>query len=109
MSSSTLLLVLLAFAFGLWLGFDPEAHAATEAAWQEFKTAVREFANQNGTTTDETSEAPLIPNTGADPAPGEDPGSNEILDQISVFLNEFWESVKTLWRDLMERTARETA
>jgi hypothetical protein len=109
MSSSTLLLVLLAFAFGLWLGFDPEAHAATEEAWQAFKTEVREFANQNQTSSDETSDEPLIPITGEDPAPSEGSESNEILDQISVFLNELWESVKTLWRDLMQRATSETA
>lgn len=109
MSSSTLLLVLLAFAFGLWLGFDPEAHAATEDAWQDFKTAVTEFANQDQASTDETSEAPFIPNTGEEPAPGEDPGSNETLDQVSAFLRSLWESIKTLWRDMMEQLPRETA
>jgi len=108
MSSSTLLLVLLAFAFGLWLGFDPEAHAATEEAWQDFKTAVTEFANQ--TSTDETSNAPLIPNTGEDPGPNDNPGSdNNATDQVSVFLRDLWESVKTLWRDLMEQMPKKAA
>ena len=109
MSRSALLLVLLAFAFGLWLGFDPEAHAATEDAWQDFKTAVTEFANQNQTSPDETSETPLIPNTGEEPAPGENPGSNETLDQVSAFLRDLWESIKTLWQDMMKQLPKESA
>jgi len=109
MSSSTLLLVLLAFALGLWLGFDPEAHAATEDAWQDFKTSVREFTDQSQRSTDERADLPFIPNTGKDRTPDEDAGANQLLDQISAVLTELWESIKTLWSDLVERTARETA
>lgn len=101
---SSLLLVILAFAFGLWLGFNPEAHAKTEQTWKDVKTAFTEFVVK--TSKDMNTPKPVTsPNTSA-PArdkasnPDQSSKSNHILDQISVALRDLWEALKTLWKDL---------
>jgi hypothetical protein len=104
MYRSNLLLVLLAFAFGLWLGFNPEAHAATLHTWQDFKASVTKLANQTSTdkTHQNTPNTPLIPNT------GKNPKSNNITDQLSKALNDLWVAVKNLWNDLMKQLSKKT-
>ena len=96
MTRSSALLIVLAFAFGLWLGFDPEAHAITERTWEQIKTAFADLVEQAAAETQEpVSQEPGIPNTGEEPRP------NETLDQISAALRDLWESIKAFWRDLV--------
>jgi len=99
LSRSSFLFILLAFAFGLWLGFNPEAHAKTAQTWKEVKTAFVESVDK---LSKGTSQPVTTPNTSA-PNTDRSSKSNNILNQLSAVLHDLWEAFKILWRDLMNK------
>lgn len=100
MPRSSFLLILLAFAFGLWLGFNPEAHAKTEQAWKEVKTTFTESVDK---LSKGTSEPVTSPNTDRSSNPDKSSKSTNILNKLSAVLRDLWEALKILLRDLINK------
>lgn len=91
------LLILLAFALGLWIGFNPEAHAGAERSWAEVKVA---FADLEVRFKESTGH--LFKNTDT-PPPAKPPETPNVGNQVEAALKQFAAALERLWDQFVAR------
>lgn len=102
MFKSASILVLLAFALGLWIGFNPQAHASAQKAWEQGKTSLAKLEvqiktgiNQTPGGTGEKSTPPSAP-----PRSSETP---DLAQQVQTALKQLAVSLEQIWNELITR------
>ncbi len=95
MAKSAVLLLVVGFALGLWLGFNPQAHKQVVEDWNHGRAVLANLQAQvTGTTHGATAQA----NT-PEPAsskPGAQPTS-VVWRQLSSMLTTLWNSLQHIW------------
>jgi hypothetical protein len=96
------LLLIVGLAVGLWLGFNPKAHAETVRDWSRLTESVAHMRFTSAAKLP-TSQAP---STAAKPAPHPQISTSTAWRQVSAQLNTFWMSLQHLWRAVAARIGR---
>jgi hypothetical protein len=119
MTRSTVLLLIVGLAIGLWLGFNPQAHQQTVQQWDSIKSSFLKFKtgassnlpglNFNSTSTTQTSSKskskfasqPQQPTaqhpTTQQPTPSFD------WKQITTAFAPIWNSLQSIWASIMAK------
>lgn len=97
MYRSASLLIVLAFALGLWIGFNPDARAGAEKTWAEVKVAAADlelrFNEAIGriSTNDEA------------PPPAKPPETSNVANDVEAALKQFAAALEHLWDEFLAR------
>jgi hypothetical protein len=105
MYRSTTLLILLAFILGLWVGFNPEARARAQAAWEQADVSLTEVGARLTASLDHlfnrvSEESPPPSNPPVEPKP------SNFLGQLESALQQLWNGLVRLWNDLVNRASQ---
>ena len=98
MFRSASLLIVLAFALGLWIGFNPEAHLSAEKSWAEAKASIAALGVRF-----KPSVGHLFVNNEKSPPPSRPPGTPDIVDQVGTTLKQLAASLEQLWNEFLAR------
>ena len=105
MYRSTPLLILLAFILGLWIGFNPEARARAQAAWDQRDVTLKQAGNDLKASLDHlfnrvSEESPPPANPPVEPKP------TNFLGQVQAALQQLWEGLVRLWNNMVQRASQ---
>ncbi|HEY5983963.1 MAG TPA: hypothetical protein VIU38_10860 [Anaerolineales bacterium] len=98
-AATAVLLVALGLGVGLWLGFNPQAHAAVQESWTRTSESLVKVQT-------DLSLKLVGPTEGAAPKQqdsGQAPSGDTASTQVSVALQQFWKATQQLWLNLMAR------
>lgn len=104
MARSVPLLILLAFLLGLWIGFNPEARASAQAAWDGADESVVALGDRLNTGLEKlfnkvSDESPPPSNPPLESRP------SNFLGQVEAGLQQLWEALVRLWDSLVQRAS----
>jgi hypothetical protein len=95
MAKSAVLLLTIGLAFGLWLGFNPQAHQQTIEKWDSVKSAYVKFVSDTRVKIQGLSSHNIITlHQGPASAPKTGPDVSSAWKQISTALAAAWNSVQ---------------
>lgn len=101
MSRSAGLLLVLGLAFGLWVGFNPQAHRQAVQTWEEAKADYVHFQSQAAVKVgDWTSNVGENTQVQVNSKPAQPLTSSPAWKQLSSALDAFWNSVQRMWTRL---------
>jgi len=109
MTKSATLLLIVGLAVGLWLGFNPQAHAQIVKDWGRAKTSYVQFKAQASTQVrhlDTKVSAVGKSSPKAEPVSQSQPNVSAAWKQISTAFETLWSSVQRTWSNITAKIGR---
>ena len=116
MTRSTVLLLIVGLAIGLWLGFNPQAHQQTVQQWDSIKSSFLKFKtgassnlpSLNTTSTTQTSSKSKSkfasqPQQTAQHTSTQQPTPSFDWKPITTALAPIWNSLQSIWASIMAK------
>lgn len=111
MGKIAVLFVLAGLAVGLWLGFNPAAHREVVRLWSSATASAATNGRRGETTTTfslrslDARVARFFRSTpSAEVTPKSQPGTANILTQISTLFQDIWHALQRIWLSLVAHT-----
>ncbi len=103
MAKSAVLLLAIGLAAGLWLGFNPQAHAQTIKSWDQAKASYVQFKAQAST---QIRQLDTEVSAEGKSSPSAEPDASATWKQISTAFESFWNSVQKIWSNITAKIER---
>jgi hypothetical protein len=109
MAKSAVLLLIVGLAFGLWLGFNPQAHAQTIKNWDQAKASYIQIKAKATTQIhqwDTKVSAVGKSSPKAEPASQSRPDTSAAWKQISTAFESLWNSIQRIWSNITAKIGK---
>ena len=103
MTKSATLLLIVGLAVGLWLGFNPQAHAQTIKNWDQAKTSYVQFKAQ---ASNQIRHLDAKVNAVGKSSPKAEPNTSAAWKQISTAFESLWSSIQRTWSNITAKIGR---
>ncbi len=96
MLRSAALLFVLGIALGLWLGFDPQAHAQVVRFWDQMRAAYASLQTKTSVTIHNSTAGTKT----SQPAGSSTTTTSNVWKQLSSIFTSLWNSLHGLWLEI---------